>query len=124
MLRWIRNLIEDLLYPRPGFTIQVGRRKLEGRVLNLGELRDLTASGAFGVMADVLAMVKGEKPAPIEEQVKALERVITLAAVGLRRSRGWVARHCTSEEAALVVAQLVKACAPPAKQEGPGGPPA
>lgn len=123
MLRWIRNLIEDFRYPRPGFTVQIGRRAHEGRILTLGQLRELTASGAFGAIDAIARYAKGDVPSA-EEQASQLEKVIKLAAAGLRRPERWVARHCTAAEAGAVVAELMKASSPAPKAEGPNGPPA
>lgn len=123
MLRWLRNLIEDFRFPRPGFTVQIGRRMHEGRILTLGQLRELTASGAFGAIDAIARYGKGDVPG-VEAQAEQLEKVIQLAAAGLRRSPSWVARHCTAAEAGAVVTALMKASSPAPKAEGPSDPPA
>lgn len=129
MLRAIRNLIEDLRFPRARFTVEIAGRKVSGRVLTIGALRELTAAGAFD-SADAMAEAARVAAMPRAEMADHMDRLITLAAVGLRRPPAWVARRCTSVEVAQVVAAILRASSPmvvPPKEkaaEGSGGPPA
>jgi hypothetical protein len=126
LVRLARNGLEDVLHPRPGFVVEIGGRKLTGRVLPIGRLRELTAAGAFA-SADAMAELANGSSMPREEQADHLERLILLAAAGLRRTPRWVARRCTALEVAKVVAGVLRASAPPPpekKAEGPSGPPA
>ncbi len=121
--RVIANLAEDLFHPRPRFSVEINGRKVTGRLLSIGQLRDLTKARAFDAIdAFANASARAEPLGP-EEQATPLERLIMIAAAALRRPASWVERRCTSEEVAQVVAAVMRASSPAAK-EGKSGPPA
>jgi hypothetical protein len=131
MLRLIRNLIEDILHPRPGFVVEVNGRRVKGKLLSLGDWRDLTRCGAWAAVDALSAQAPPPKgsnkprppPMPDAELADCMDRAALVAARGLRRPLAWVMDHLTKDEVFAVVA-IVGAVSTPNVKEIKRDPPA